>query len=119
MYVRDYTKIVAWQKANDLVPLVYRVAEQLPRDERYGLASQLKRAAVSIPSNIAEGSGRFSNRDFERFLSIAAGSASEVRYQLELVSTMWPAVDIGSALRQAHEVKRVLWSLWHASRSGT
>jgi four helix bundle protein len=117
--VRGYCKIIAWQPADRLVRLVYEAAAQLARDERFGLAQQPKRAAVPIPSNIAEGAGRFSDRESERFPSIASGSASEVRYQLELVSDLRPGIDGKRALGLAHEVKRLLWSLRHASRRGT
>src|SRR3990172_10832779 len=110
--MRDFRKIVWWQRADRLVDLVYTVAEALPLDERFGLASQLKRAAVSIAANIAEGAGRASDLDFERFLSIAAGSASELQNHLGFVVRRWPDISTTSeALRVAHEVKRILSSL--------
>ena len=114
--MRDYTKIIAWQKADHLTRLVYGLAASLPRDERYGLIQQMKRAAVSIPSNIAEGAGRSSDAEFEQFLSIASGSASELRYQIELVNGLWPSMAANQALVAVHEVKRVLWALRQASR---
>jgi four helix bundle protein len=115
--VRDYRKLKVWQKADDLVVQTYAIADQLPRDERYGLASQIKRAAVSVPSNIAEGCGRTSNADFERFLSIAAGSVTELEYQLRLVARMWPSISgTGSAATNAAVVRRMLWNLAQASR---
>ncbi|MEE9297756.1 MAG: four helix bundle protein [Acidimicrobiia bacterium] len=117
--MRDYQNLLVWQRADALIPAVYAVARQLPDDERFGLASQLKRAAVSIASNIAEGSGRSSDADFERFLSIAAGSASEAEYQLGLVARMWPATSgIETAQRRANQIKRMLWGLMEASRQG-
>lgn len=116
--VRDFRKIVAWQRADELVRVVYQVAEGLPIAERFGLAAQMKRAAVSIASNIAEGAGRSSDPDFERFLSIAAGSASEVQYQLDLAKRLWPSIEgTDVALGLAHEVKRMLRSLQRASRA--
>jgi four helix bundle protein len=84
MGVRNYRDLIVWQKSMDLVTLVYQFTESFPQKEVFGLTNQLRRAAVSVPSNIAEGQGRNSNRDFQRFLSIARGSLQEVETQLEL-----------------------------------
>jgi len=73
-----------WQKSMKLTKLVYEVVAMLPSDEKYGLISQIKRSSVSIPSNIAEGAGRNSNKEFKHFLSIANGSAYELQTQLTL-----------------------------------
>jgi four helix bundle protein len=73
---------MAWQSAMDLVEAVYRLAKAFPKEEIYALSSQLKRAAVSIPSNIAEGQGRRGDREFSRFLEIAHGSLREVETQV-------------------------------------
>ena len=73
-----------WQKSIELTKLVYEVVATLPTDEKYGLISQIKRCSVSIPSNIAEGAGRNSNKKFKHFLSIANGSAYELQRQLIL-----------------------------------
>src|SRR5215472_6301142 len=80
--LRDYTELVAWQKAMDFVEAVYQASKAFPKDELFGLTSQVRRAAVSIPSNIAEGQSRRSSREFLQFLSIARGSLSEVETQL-------------------------------------
>jgi four helix bundle protein len=82
MSVRHYSDLIAWQKAMDLVVLVYRATERFPSIERFGLSNQLRRAAVSVPSNIAEGQGRHATRDFLRYLAIAYGSLQEVETQL-------------------------------------
>ena len=79
---RNYMDLVAWQKAMDLVELIYEATTAFPREERFGLTNQLRRASVSIPSNIAEGQGRYSPRDFHRFLSMAYGSLREVETQV-------------------------------------
>lgn len=79
---RKYQKLLVWQEAMNLVVGVYRITERLPATERFGLCQQLRRAAVSIPSNIAEGAGRHSDKDFIRFLNIANGSLLEVETQL-------------------------------------
>jgi four helix bundle protein len=82
--VHNFRELHIWQQAMDLAELVYRLCARLPGDERYGLIAQLKRAAVSIPSNIAEGAGRNSNNEFKHFLAIALGSLFEVETQLLL-----------------------------------
>ena len=79
---KAYRKLAEWQKSMDLVDEVYRLIKLLPADERFGLCSQLSRAAVSIPSNIAEGYGRKHRGDYVRHLSIARGSLMEVETQL-------------------------------------
>lgn len=71
---QSYRDLIAWQKAMQVVTEVYRATRALPRDEMYGLASRLRRAAVSVPSNVAEGQARFSPREFHHFLSQARGS---------------------------------------------
>lgn len=79
---RNYGDLVAWQKAMDLVEMVYKATGQFPKDEIYGLTNQLRRAVVSVPSNIAEGQGRGSSNDFRRFLAIRHGSLREVETQI-------------------------------------
>jgi four helix bundle protein len=83
MTVKRYCDLVAWQKAMDLVEEVYKITRGFPKDELYGLTNQVRRAAVSIPSNIAEGESRAS-RDFVRFLSIPQGSFSDAETQMEI-----------------------------------
>jgi len=82
--MRDFKKLKVWEKAHFLTLRVYRVTKDFPSDERFGLTSQLRRASASIPTNIAEGCGRNGEREFLNFMGIAAGSASEVEYQLIL-----------------------------------
>ena len=84
MEVPGYQSLIVWQKSMDLTIEIYRLTKKLPKDELYGLTNQLRRAAVSIPSNIAEGNGRASTEDYLRFLSIARGSKSEIETQLLL-----------------------------------
>jgi four helix bundle protein len=110
--VRDYRTLIVWQRAHEVVRLVYELTESLPRDERFGLTAQMRRAAVSVASNIAEAAGRASDPDSARLLSIAAGSASELQYQLELVIELGYANGRArQALAASHEVKRMLASL--------
>ena len=82
--MKDFRKQKVWQKAHDLALEVYRVTEAFPKTELFGLTSQIRRAGVSIPANIAEGCGRDTDADFARFLQIAMGSASELEYHLLL-----------------------------------
>ena len=79
-----HTESEVWKAAMDLAVAIYRVTESLPREERYGLAAQMKRAAASVPSNVAEGAGRETVREKRRFLIDARGSITELETQLEL-----------------------------------
>lgn len=82
MTVRNYQDLLAWQKAVDLVVAVHQVTRLWPAEERYGLTAQIQRAAVSVPSNLAEGQGRRSDKEFSRYCHIAHGSLREVETQL-------------------------------------
>lgn len=83
----SYRDLIAWKKAMVLVREIYCATEAFPREERYGLMSQLRRAAVSVPSNIAEGQARYSRREFLHFLSNARGSLAEVEPK-----SSWPTI---------------------------
>ena len=80
----EFRDLVVWQKAMDLTVMVYNMVKLLPRDETFGLSDQIRRAAVSVPSNIAEGQGRITSKEFIRFLSMARGSLWELSTQIEL-----------------------------------
>jgi len=82
--MRDFRDLAVWQKSHRFAVDVYRATASFPHEERYGLRAQLRRSATSVPTNIAEGCGRNGERDFARFLSMAAGSASEAEYLLLL-----------------------------------
>ena len=82
--MHNFKELRVWKEAIELAKLVYKTSAQFPVEERYGLKSQVNRAAVSVPSNIAEGAGRGSNKEFAQFLKIALGSAHEVETQMIL-----------------------------------
>jgi four helix bundle protein len=84
----SYRNLIAWRKAMDLVTDIYRVTRAFPRDELYGLTNQLRRAAVSVPSNIAEGQARFSRKEFHHFLSHSRGSLVEIETQLMIAQNL-------------------------------
>ena len=86
--MKDFRQIQVWHKAHQLVLDVYRATRDFPTDERYGLTSQLRRAAASIPTNIAEGCGKSTDKDFARYLQISYGSANEVDYLLLLAKDL-------------------------------
>lgn len=108
--MRDFRELKVWQKAHQFALTIYRRTQGFPAEERFGLTNQLRRSAVSVPSNIAEGCGRDSEKDFARFLSIAAGSASEAEYQLLLARDLsYLPADVHSQLdANVNEVKRML-----------
>ena len=86
--MRDYTKIDAWKLADDLTVAIYDCTRTFPRDELYGLTSQLRRAACSVPANIVEGSSRESKKEYLHFLYIARGSLSEAQYFIHLATRL-------------------------------
>ena len=88
MRLHTYKDLVVWQKAMELVVLIYELTEKFPRSELYGLTSQMRRAAISIPSNIAEGRRRGSKKEFLHFLLNAYGSGAELETQLEIAKKL-------------------------------
>ena len=86
--MRDFRDLKVWHKAHRLTLEVYETTRTFPVEERYGVTSQIRRAATSIPTNIAEGCGRYGERELARFVSIAAGSASEVEYLVLLAADL-------------------------------
>lgn len=106
----SYRDLIAWQKAMRLVTGVYEATRQFPRDERYGLTSQLRRAAVSVPSNIAEGQARFSRKEFHHFLTLSRGSLVEIETQFVIAQNLGylSAKETQPLLAQAAELGRIL-----------
>jgi len=108
-----------WQVAMSLAKAVYVLTAEMPTSERYGLSSQLQRAAVSVPSNIAEGNARGSLREYLRFLSIASGSVAEVQTQLLLIVDLGLVAEdaVESAMALAERVSQMLYRMKQSLRS--
>lgn len=108
--MKDYKKFLVWQKSHQLTLDVYKILHSFPKEEMFGLTSQMKRASSSIPTNIAEGCGRNSDKDFARFLVIAFGSANELEYQIILSSDLnFIQSELSEKLlAQFEEVKKML-----------
>ena len=111
--MEDYRNLVVWQKSMDLVKQVYALTRLLPKEETFALSNQIRRAVVSIPSNIAEGYGRHSRNDYLRFLNIARGSKNEVETQLQicLMLDYLKPEDIAETQAVCTEVGKMLNSL--------
>ncbi len=109
---QSFRELQVWQRAMQLTIAIYQLTSGFPREELYGLTNQLRRAAVSVPSNIAEGHGRLSNREFTQFLSVARGSVCELQTQLEIAR----ALGFGTvkateeAERLSHEVGKMIFA---------
>jgi len=113
MQIKSHRDLIAWQKSMDLVDRVYSLTRSFPADERFGLTSQNRRAAVSVPSNIAEGHSRNSRNDYAQFVSIAKGSLMELETQLVIASRqLYVSLDaLKPALSLLNEVERMLTAL--------
>jgi len=112
--VKRYKDLIAWQKAMDLVEQIYKITRNFPKEELYGLTSQVRRAVISIPSNIAEGHCRNGRREFIHHISIALGSLGEVETQVILAQRLGYIADSASMLEMASEVGRLLVGLMHS-----
>jgi four helix bundle protein len=112
---QDYRELLVWQKAIDLTPLVYKLTQAFPKNEIYGLTSQMQRASISVASNIAEGRGRIGPGEFRQFLGIARGSTCELLTQLHIARKLGFAD--GTVLDEAesfgNEVSKMLLSFIH------
>ena len=115
----SYRDLIAWQKAMVLVREIYYATQSFSREERYGLMTQLRRAAVSVPSNIAEGQARYSRREFHHFLNNARGSLAEVETQIMLANDLGhlAAKDADILLQRTSELGRILNGLIAATKS--
>jgi four helix bundle protein len=110
--VRDFHRLKVWERAHEFTLKIYQMTKGFPREELYGITSQMRRAAASIPTNIAEGCGRSSKPETIQFLNIAAGSASEIEYQLILVKDLQyiDEKSYNELLNDLSEVRKMLYA---------
>ncbi len=118
--MRDFREIKVWEKAHALTIEIYKATSKFPREETYGLTSQLRRSSSSVPANIAEGYGRGGNTELARFLQIGMGSASELEYHVLLARdlNLLTLAVYGPLQERVVEVKRMLGALLMKVRSG-
>ena len=118
--MQDFKKLQVWAKSHDLTLRMYALTSQFPREEIYGLTSQIRRACASIPTNIAEGCGRKSSADFARFLQIAMGSASETEYLILLARDLkyLNADQYAELINTTIEVEKMLTALLKRLKTG-
>ncbi|MDA3953161.1 MAG: four helix bundle protein [Bacteroidales bacterium] len=111
--MHNFKELIVWQKARKLVKEVYVVVKNFPEDEKYGIISQIKRASISIPANIAEGAGRNTNKDFGRFLDIATGSSFELETLiiLSLDLDFLKESDYSDLIKDIEEIQKMIYSL--------
>lgn len=116
--MKDFRNLNVWEKAHKLTVELYTLTKGFPKEEIYGLTSQLRRASSSIPINIAEGCGRGSNADFARFLQISMGSASETEYLLILCKELgYLNNELDSLVQDIQEIKKMLSSLINKTKN--
>ncbi len=108
MYLESYKGLIVWQKSIELVKSIYDLTIYFPKDEIYGLASQMKRAAVSIPSNIAEGYSRKNIKEYLYFLRVAYGSSRELETQLIIAGHLYKSIDYHSTELLLEEILKML-----------
>lgn len=109
MHIDSYKELIVWQKSIVLAKEIYRITEKFPKTETFGLTSQMRRASVSIPSNIAEGYKRSGLGDYLHFLAIADGSAAELETQIILAKDLLPQIDFTHAESLLNEVQKMLF----------
>ncbi len=117
--MRDHKKLRAFELADEVAVLVYKATKVLPKDELYGLTSQMRRAAVSVPSNIVEGCVRGSQPEYLRFLEIAFGSLRELHYQIDLAKRLGYLTGqvYDECEEKISETGKVLWALIRSTRN--
>lgn len=116
---QHYRELIAWQKAMDLVTHVYDMTKRFPDDERFGLVSQMRRCAVSIPSNIAEGQARNTTGEFKQFIGVARGSIAELTTQILIAERLGYLQEGTQTIEKAEEVGRILTGLSQSLRTNS
>ncbi|MGL6038295.1 MAG: four helix bundle protein [Soonwooa sp.] len=110
--MHNFEKLIFWQKSIDLAKKIYLLCSDLPKDEKFGLISQIKRAMISIPSNIAEGAGRNNNKEFNYFLGIANASSFELQTQLILTKelALLDEEKVNNLISELNEIQRMIYT---------
>lgn len=106
--LKSHRDLIVWQKGMELVKIIYRDTEQLPKSEAYGLSAQMRRAAISIPSNISEGQQRKNIKEFLQYLRIAFGSTAELDTQIRLAQNLYPKVQFSEGFNLIEEIGKML-----------
>jgi four helix bundle protein len=107
----NFKDLIVWQKSMTLAKLIYKITSQFPKNEMYGLASQMQRCSVSIPSNIAEGHGRNNKREYFQFLGIAYGSCSELETQILIAKSVYQDLNYAEPESLLLEVQKMLGTI--------
>ena len=108
MRYRGHKDLIIWKKSMDLVEEIYQISSFFPKEEMYGLSSQIRRAIVSVPSNIAEGAGREGKKEFKKFLYIALGSISEVETQILIAKRLNYIDECDTILKKIWNIKKMI-----------
>lgn len=108
METKSFKDLLVWQKSRDLAVIIYQLTDQFPKSELYGLTSQMRRAVISISSNIAESYHRFHYKEKQQLLAVAFGSGSELESQIEIARVLFPKVDYRRAEQLLLEIMKIL-----------
>jgi len=111
--IRSFKDLKVWQRSMDLAIVLYKITRQFPKEELYGMTSQIRKAAVSVPSNIAEGFGRYHNKEYKQFLHIVLGSCAEITTQMILAMRLeyTPSAAAEKILNELEEISKMLMAL--------
>lgn len=118
--MNDFRKLSIWNRSIELATNTYKISSSFPKSEIYSLTSQMRRSAVSIGSNIAEGAGRQSNKEFAKYLRIAYGSACELETQVIIAKNLsyLTAINFSDFVKELHEIQKMIYSLEKNKRTG-
>ncbi|MEK7480653.1 MAG: four helix bundle protein [Patescibacteria group bacterium] len=108
METKSFRDLIVWQKSRDLAVVIYQLTDEFPKSELYGLTSQMRRAVISISSNIAESYHRFHRKEKQQFLAVAFGSGSELESQIEIAKVLFSKLDYRKAEELLSEIMKIL-----------
>ena len=117
LFMTSFKDLIVWQKSVELSVLIFALTKQIPKEELYGITSQMRRSAVSIPSNIAEGQRRNNTREYYQFCGVALGSAAELETQIIIINKVYPTINCDQVMRLCIEIQKMLTSLVAKLRS--